>query len=159
MSLPEHVRPAERVITPTPITPAYDLEAVAQAPLDLPQGAELRIAGYRKYGDVMLPIWEVQQPVQRTPERDLTPGPLLDPQAQKMLGGGVGVGCAAAGVGWGIGEAASGLGVGGMVVLGAIVVAAKWSGRARTVNVNVHQHATGLFGRNKNTNHTTSNGR
>lgn len=153
MSLPEHTRPP---ITPARITPAYDLEPIPQAPLDLPPGAEVRIVGYERYAGGMYPIREIVHHVERTPERDLTPGPLFDPQAQRMLGGGIGVGAAAAGVGYGIGEVAGGLGVGGMVVLGAIYVAAKVGGRSRTVNVHVEQTASGIFGRNHHTTNTTT---
>lgn len=152
MSLPEHVRPAERTVIPTSVAPRYDVEPVVDAPLDLPPGAEVRIVGYQPYAGGLVPIREVVHHIERTPERNLAPVPLLDPAAQKMLGGGIGVGCAAAGVGWGIGEAASGLGVGGGLVILAIIVAAKWSGRARvTQNVNVHQHAHGWLGRNHHT--------
>ncbi|MER7952062.1 hypothetical protein ABTY59_32190 [Streptomyces sp. NPDC096079] len=46
------------------------------------------------------------QPIAPTPARDLTPQPLLDPLAQRMLAGGVGAGV----TGWGAGELLTGAG-------------------------------------------------
>ncbi len=48
-------------------------------------------------------------PMQPLPARDLTPQPLLDPMAQRMVGAGIGGGAFAAGVGYGIGQALTGL--------------------------------------------------
>lgn len=160
MSLPEHVRPAERVIAPTRIAPGYDLEAAPAAPLDLPDGAEVRIVEYRQYAGGLVPVYAVQQRVERTAPRDLSPEPLLDRQAQRMLAGGVGGGTLAAGVGYGAGQifgGLAGLGTGGLFALALLLAAAKWSGKGRTTHLTVNQHAAGLFGRNHSS--TTHNHR
>jgi hypothetical protein len=68
------------------------------------------------------------QPMQALPARDLTPQPLLDPMAQRMIGAGVGGGAFAAGVGYGVGQAMTGLaGVtsGGLFWLAVIILALK----------------------------------
>ena len=91
------------------------------------------------------------QPVQPTTPRDLTPQPLLDLIAQRMVGAGVGAGAAGAGVGWGIGQAAAGIAaIGGTTAV--LAMLALWllarAGRSVThVRQDVHQHA-GWFGRN-----------
>ncbi|MGW4087070.1 hypothetical protein ACWEGS_28960 [Streptomyces sp. NPDC004822] len=79
-------------------------------------GAQQPIAGFVELGDEHDPIVHVQdpydpnksvmvrrsalQPTVPTPARDLTPQPLLDPLAQRLLAGGVGGGV----LGWGAGE-------------------------------------------------------
>lgn len=153
MSLPDHIRPTERVIAPTRIAPGYDLEPAPAAPLHLPPGAEVRIVGYQPYADGFIPIKEVVHHTERTPERDLTPQPLLDPAAQRMLAGGIGAGAAGAGIGWGVAQvlgALTGLSAGTVFALALLLAAAKWSGRARTTHLTVHQTA-GMFGRNHHT--------
>lgn len=73
-------------------------------------------------------------PMQALPARDLTPQPLLDPLAQRMVGAGVGGGALAAGFGYGVGQALSGLaGVtsGGLFWLAVIILALKMPSAAR----------------------------
>jgi hypothetical protein len=103
------------------------------------------------YGE-MVPMRKSQAPaaVQPMPPRDLTPQPLFDPLAQRMLGGGIGAGAAGAGVGWGIGQAAAGIAtIGGTTAV--LAMLALWllakAGRS-TVHVRqeVHNHNRG-FGR------------
>ena len=91
-------------------------------------------------------------PVQPTPARDLTPQPLIDPLAQRLLGAGVGAGAAGAGVGWGIGQAASGIAtLGGSAAV--VVMLALWllararGGRSMYVRQEIHNHVR-WFGRN-----------
>jgi hypothetical protein len=94
---------------------------------------------------VMVPVLkEFVQPMQPAPPRDLTPKPLLDPVAQRMLGGGVGAGVAGAGVGWGIGQAATGIAaIGGSTAV--LAMLALWllarSGGGTHVHQTVHNHA------------------
>ena len=57
----------------------------------------LMVAVERRYVQVMQP----------TPARDLTPLPLIDPIASRMMGGGIGGGALAAGVGWGAAQVIS----------------------------------------------------
>jgi len=70
---------------------------------------------YNPSNSVAVPAEYVQAPVVYQP-RDLTPQPVLDPVAQRMLGAGVGGGAFAAGIGWGAAQivgavAAAGSGV------------------------------------------------
>lgn len=92
---------------------------------------------------VMVPVLkEYVQPMPAPVPRDLTPQPLLDPVAQRMLAGGVGVGAAGAGVGFGLNQLAAGvamMGTSGLVVLAALLLAAG-SVRGRSV-VNVRNEA------------------
>jgi hypothetical protein len=95
------------------------------------------------------------QPATPTPPRDLAPQPLLDPQAQRILAGGVSIGAAGAGVGWGFGQMAAGIammgGSGLAILLGLLLAAASMRGRGVThVRQEVHQHA-GWFGKNTTT--------
>ena len=65
--------------------------------------------------------------VQPTAPRDLSPQPVLDPRAQRLLAGGVGVGAAGAGVGFGLGQLAAGLammGTSGAAILAVLLLAA-----------------------------------
>lgn len=81
-------------------------------------------------------------PATPTPPRDLTPQPLLDPVAQRLIGGGVGVGAAGAGVGFGFHEIAAGvalMGGSGLAILFGLLLAAGGL-RARSV-VNVHNES------------------
>ena len=91
------------------------------------------------------------QPVQPTPARDLTPLPLFDPLAQRMVGAGIGAGVAGAGIGWGVGQAAAGIATAGGTAA-AVVMLALWllarAGRPSVqVRQTVHNHAR-WFGRN-----------
>lgn len=80
-------------------------------------------------------------PATPTPPRDLTPQPLFDPIAQRMVGGGIGAGAAGAGVGWGIGQAAAGIAtIGGAAAI--VVMLALWLlTRASRTSVHVHNEA------------------
>ena len=106
------------------------------------------------YGQ-MVPMRRSQapHPVQATPARDLTPQPLLDPTAQRLLAGGIGVGAAGAGLGWGMGEFAAGvalMGTSGLALLVGLLLAASAlrSGRMTVrIHQEVHQHAR--FGKNE----------
>lgn len=84
------------------------------------------------------------------PPRDLTPQPLLDPLAQRLLAGGLGVGAAGAGVGFGLGQLAAGLalmGSSGLALLvGLLLAAGMRGGRVTHVRQEVHNHAR-WFGR------------
>lgn len=93
------------------------------------------------------------QPATPTAPRDLTPQPVLDPLAQRLLGAGLGAGVAGAGIGWGIGQAAAGIAtIGGTAA--AVMVLVLWllarlgGGRGSvTIQQEVHNHAR-WFGRN-----------
>ncbi|RLL67005.1 hypothetical protein [Streptomyces sp. Z26] len=152
MPLPEPVR---RTVTPTAVTPARPYDITPAPPRPVAPAAARRIVGYQPYGGAMVPVYEVQQPTVPTAPRDLTPQPLLDPQAQRLLAGGLGAGAAGAGLGYGVGQilgAVAGLGTGGLLALVLLIAAARWTTGART-HVTVHQHAHGLFGRNHHTYH------
>lgn len=87
------------------------------------------------------------QPATPTPPRDLAPQPLIDPLAQRMVGGGV----LGAGVGWGAAQVFSAIaGAGtGLLAFALLLLAARMVGGRTVVNVRqeVHQHA-GWFGDN-----------
>lgn len=91
----------------------------------------------------------IQRP-EPAPPRDLTPQPLLDPLAQRLLAGGLGVGAAGAGVGFGLGQLAAGLalmGSSGLALLvGLLLAASMRGGRVTHVRQEVHNHAK-WFGR------------
>lgn len=109
----------------------------------------------------MVPMLKHHAPAlpERTPPRDLTPGPLLDPIAQRLGCGGV----LAAGIGWGGGQLLIGAGqlvsavaAAGSVLLWvavAVVAARVASGRGRTViNNTVHvRNEARWFGRTSTT--------
>lgn len=104
------------------------------------------------YGE-MVPVRKSQAPaaVQALPARDLSPQPLLDPLAQRLLAGGLGVGAAGAGLGFGLGQLAAGLalmGTSGLALLVGLLLAAGMRGGSVTnVRQEVHNHAR-WFGRN-----------
>lgn len=84
------------------------------------------------------------QPVTRTMPRDLSPQPLFDPLAQRLLAGGLGVGAAGAGLGFGLGQLAAGLalmGSSGLAVLVGLLLAARLRGGSTYVRQEVHNHA------------------
>lgn len=92
------------------------------------------------------------QPVIPAAPRDLTPQPLLDPTAQRLLGGGIGIGAAGAGLGFGFGQLAAGLalmGTSGLAILVGLLLAARVFGPRSVTHVRqeVHNHAS-WFGRN-----------
>jgi hypothetical protein len=95
------------------------------------------------YGQ-MVPMRKDQAPapMERLPPRDLTPVPLVDPVAQRVVAGGVGAGAAGAGIGWGIGQALAGIAaVGGVTALVAVVVLLALA-RAHAGRTTVHNHTT-----------------
>lgn len=83
-------------------------------------------------------------PATPTPPRDLTPQPLLDPFAQRLVGGGVGLGAAGAGLGWGAGQMFAGvamMGTSGLAILAGLLLAAASLRAGRTViNVRNESH-------------------
>lgn len=92
------------------------------------------------------------QPMLPAPPRDLTPQPLLDPFAQRLVGGGVGLGAAGAGLGWGAGQMFAGvamMGTSGLAILLGLLLAAGTLRRRPNVSIHqeVHQHAR--FGKNE----------
>lgn len=89
------------------------------------------------YGQ-MVPMLKTHVPVmpERTPPRDLSPLPLVDPMAARRLGAGVGGGALAAGVGYGLGQVLSGaaaIGSGALFWLAVLLVAAKLPAGGRAV--------------------------
>lgn len=92
----------------------------------------------------------IQRP-EPAPPRDLSPQPLLDPLAQRLLAGGLGVGAAGAGLGFGFGQLAAGvalMGTSGLALLVGLLLAAGMRGGSVThVRQEVHNHAR-WFGRN-----------
>lgn len=82
------------------------------------------------------------QPMPRPEPRDLTPQPLLDPAAQRMIAGGVGVGAAGAGIGFGLNQLAAGIalmGGSGLAILAGLILTAG-ALRGRSI-VNVHNES------------------
>lgn len=98
------------------------------------------------YGE-MVPVRKSQAPaaVQATTVRDLSPQPLFDPLAQRLLAGGLGAGAAGAGLGFGFGQLAAGLalmGTSGLALLVGLLLAVGMRGRSVThVRQEVHNHA------------------
>lgn len=98
------------------------------------------------YGD-LVPMRKSQAPapIRATPARDLTPQPLIDPLAQRLLAGGLGVGAAGAGLGFGFGQLAAGfalMGTSGLALLvGLLLAAGMRGGRVTHVRQEVHNHA------------------
>lgn len=106
------------------------------------------------YGE-MVPMRKSQAPhaMQPPPPRDLTPQPLFDPTAQRLLGGGIGGGVLLWGGGTflvGASQLVSSLsGVGALLFFLALAGAraACGGGRQGGTRIEVHNHARG-FGRN-----------
>lgn len=98
------------------------------------------------YGE-MVPVRKSQAPasMQAAPVRDLSPQPLFDPLAQRLLGAGLGVGAAGAGLGFGFGQLAAGfalMGTSGLALLVGLLLAAGVRGGSVThVRQEVHNHA------------------
>lgn len=111
-----------------------------------------RIVGYQRYADdLMIPVYETAVAVVRTEPRDLTPQPLFDPVAQRLVGGGV----FAAGIGlggWLLFSALAGATTALALLVGVLLLAKLPAAGSRGGNtIHVHQRA-GIFGRNHNTN-------
>lgn len=122
-------------------TPVVHPAAVYQpAPLDLRHVDRPAIVYIpNAYGEMVPMLRDLAPaPMERTPPRDLSPQPLIDPRAQVLAAGGV----FAAGAGWGIGQALSalaGIGSGALMWLAIAIVAAKMApavGRTSTVTNN-----------------------
>lgn len=99
------------------------------------------------YGQ-MVPMRRSQMPAYAPPEppRDLTPQPLIDPKAQQMLAGGIGIGAAGAGLGFGAGQMFAGvamMGTSGLaILLGLLLAAGALRSRPNvSIHQEVHQHA------------------
>ncbi|MFD7661060.1 hypothetical protein [Streptomyces sp. NPDC059788] len=146
---PQHQHGGQRL-------PGWPVEAPLHGPVELYGERDPVVWVPDAYGQ-MVPMRRSQAPapVQPTPPRDLTPQPLFDPLAQRLLGGGIGGGIFAAGVGYGVGQAANGLtglGAGALFWLAVIVLAAKLPrGRSGgdTYNVTTTVHtASRWFGSN-----------
>ncbi|MEE1791421.1 hypothetical protein PUR28_11675 [Streptomyces sp. BE308] len=94
---------------------------------------------------VPMPKHLAPPPVPATEPRDLTPLPLLDPVAQRLIGAGIGGGALSAGLGYGIGAALTGLtglGTGALMWLAILLIAARTApalptatNRGGTVNI------------------------
>jgi hypothetical protein len=105
------------------------------------------------YGE-MVPVRKSQTPpaARALPPRDLAPQPLIDPLAQRLFAGGLGVGAAGAGLGFGFGQLAAGLalmGTSGLALLVGLLLAAGMRGGGSVTHVRqeVHTHVR-WFGRN-----------
>ncbi|MCX4885879.1 hypothetical protein [Streptomyces sp. NBC_00847] len=126
---------------PQPIQPHYDRHPVVYIPSA--ENPNVMVAVERRYVEVMQP----------TPARDLTPQPLFDPGAQKILASGIGVGAAGAGIGYGAGQMFAGIALMGtsgfMILLGLILAGAVRGTRGNThihKTTNVHQKWFGKTG-------------
>jgi hypothetical protein len=133
MSLPEQY---QRYAHPPVVAPAEVELYAEQDPVVWIPGA---------YGE-MVPVRKSQAPaaVQAPPARDLSSQPLIDPLAQRLLAGGLGVGAAGAGVGFGLGQLAAGfalMGTSGLALLVGLLLAAGLRGGSVThVRQEVHNH-------------------
>ncbi|MFE6126787.1 hypothetical protein ACFQ6Q_00720 [Streptomyces sp. NPDC056437] len=114
------------------------LPTIVGQPHPIVQPAEVELYGERRVAyvqsmenpnqSVAIDARLLQPPAVYQP-RDLTPQPLIDPLAQRLLAGGVGGGALAAGVGYGFGQAVGALAAGGPVLLLAILAALVTAGR------------------------------
>ncbi|MFJ4990046.1 hypothetical protein ACIP9H_40400 [Streptomyces sp. NPDC088732] len=147
---PHRTEPAP--LLPTAVHPATD---IATAPDDT------RVIGYQQYAGMLIPVIE-QRPdpwaYARPAPRDLTPRPLIDPIAARLLAGGVGLGAAGAGVGWGLGQVVAGLAVlvsgGSLLALALLLAVIRLSGSSSsTTHTETHIHSRGMFSRANTTIH------
>ncbi|MFH8288409.1 hypothetical protein [Streptomyces sp. NPDC018059] len=106
MDHPEHSTAIE-VHHPLPITPADPCTAplVPATPVVERQPIVWVPDAYGRM--VPMPKHLAPPPVPATEPRDLSPLPLLDPMAQRFIGGGIGGGALSAGAGYGIGQVVS----------------------------------------------------
>jgi hypothetical protein len=84
---------------------------------------------------VPMPKHLAPAPMVRPEPRDLTPLPLLDPIAQRLIGAGIGGGALSGGLGYGIGQvisAAAGFGSGAAMWIALLVIALRMPARAIT---------------------------
>lgn len=124
-----------------PVEPAIDQHAVIEmarergiAYLPDPYNPSRSVAVYRDL---------VERPAPQQP-RDLTPLPLIDPIAARLLAGGVGGGALGAGVGWGFGQAAAGIaafgGSSAVLVVALLLAAAKLPSVGRGGGTHIEKH-------------------
>lgn len=108
---------------------------------------------------LMVPVLkQYVQPMHVMQPRDLTPQPLLDPMAQRMIGAGVGGGAFAAGVGYGVGQilgSLAGLSSGAVFWLAVLYLATKLpaAGRAARGDTYVTNNHNRGFSRSTTKNH------
>lgn len=143
MSVPEryqrYAQPGQRLIRPVEIELYGEADPIVHVPdpYDPHRFIEVRRSAL--------------QPAVRTEPRDLTPQPLIDPLAQRLLASGLGVGAAGAGLGFGLGQLAAGIalmGTSGLALLvGLLLAASMRAGSVTHVRQEVHQHAR-WFGKN-----------
>ncbi|WP_073951537.1 hypothetical protein [Streptomyces kebangsaanensis] len=129
---------------PAPLAQSLDTAPVVPVEPYAPAPAAVKLAAERgpvvwvpdAYGRMVpMPKHLAPPPMVRPEPRDLTPLPLLDPLAQRLVGAGIGGGALAAGVGYGIGEAINalaGLGSGALVWIALAVLAWRTPARAMT---------------------------
>jgi hypothetical protein len=147
-------------VTSTPLTPykAQSLTTYQPSPLEPIEGR--RVVGYERYGgDLLVPVYEAL-PVTAQPValRDLTPAPLIDPVAQRVLAGGIGAGATGAGVGWGVGQAFAGIaafgGVTSLAVIAALLLVARLGGSRTQIHNETHVTNTNRwFGKSNTPSH------
>ncbi|MEV8474846.1 hypothetical protein [Streptomyces sp. NPDC051173] len=108
------------------------------APLPVPM-EDRRVVGYTQHGGLMIPVFEAHAEPVVYRSRDLTPRPVIDPLAQRL----VGAGACAAGVGWGLSEVinAAAAGGAGLAFLALLLLAAQFRG-GTTVTHNVTKNIT-----------------
>ncbi|MET8401689.1 hypothetical protein [Streptomyces sp900116325] len=144
---PEHsgYLPAERAVTvhqPQPLAPYDPGPSMAMDPYGERQPVVWVPDAYGRM--VPMPKHLAPAPVAAPEPRDLTPLPLLDPVAQRLMGAGLGGGALAAGIGYGVGEvisAVAGISGGALVWVAVIVLALRApahaisGGKGNTVNI------------------------
>lgn len=147
-----------------------ELESVTQrehASYQMPLTGPVELYGERPavvwvpdaYGQ-MVPMRKDQAPAPMQPmtPRDLTPLPLVDPVAQRVVAGGIGAGAAGAGVGWGIGQAFAGIaafgGVTSLAVIAALLLVARLGASRTQIHNETHVTNTNKwFGKSNTTTH------
>ncbi|MFF7752283.1 hypothetical protein ACFZCP_24200 [Streptomyces sp. NPDC007971] len=122
-------------------TPAQDM-VLEPVPYTMPAAVELSaergpvVWVPDAYGRMVpMPKHLAPPPIPMPQPRDLTPLPLLDPLAQRLVAAGIGGGALAAGIGYGAGEvinAAAGFGSGVLFWLAVIALALRTPARAAT---------------------------
>ncbi|MGW7296105.1 hypothetical protein ACWGIB_27430 [Streptomyces xiamenensis] len=119
MTMPTPYRPSEYPMAahPAPVE-GQSLPAATGEVVVGPGGHPVRIVGYREYGGALAPIYQEVAAVHPTPPRDLSPQPLIDPRAQVLAAGGVGVGVA----GWGLGQVLTAMAGMGAAAVGALAL-------------------------------------
>ncbi|MFJ9799848.1 DUF6251 family protein [Streptomyces sp. NPDC101145] len=140
MSLPDQ-RPTAHVGQPTP----YPF-----TPYDPAHHGPVVYIPHPTHPNLSIPVPREAVPMTTpTIPRDLTPQPVLDPTAQRMLAAGLGAGTAAAGIGWGAAQLVSALAAGatGLVALALLLLVARLT-RPRPTHIEQHvtTHVRG-FGR------------